>query len=102
MTVANDAPSHQNRSHLPQAMIDEVVELSLCEFTDKLLPTPRRLFLAQFLTSKMAGITEAFTDMIKNYKDRAWDNDRYYHPEDQLADEFMQIVNGGHSKNDVR
>ncbi|KAI1782029.1 hypothetical protein LXA43DRAFT_856227, partial [Ganoderma leucocontextum] len=75
------------------AMDGKVVQLSLPEFTDKLLPVPREPVSAQFPPRKMAGITEAFADMIENYEHRGWDNDQYDHPEDQLAVEFTQIIN---------
>ncbi|KAI1784470.1 hypothetical protein LXA43DRAFT_212365 [Ganoderma leucocontextum] len=75
------------------AMDSKVVQLPLREFADKLLPVPRELVSAQFPPRKMARITEAFADMIENYERRAWGNDHYDHPEDQLAVEFTQIIN---------
>ncbi|KAI1783813.1 hypothetical protein LXA43DRAFT_1129476 [Ganoderma leucocontextum] len=74
-------------------MDSKVVQLPLREFADKLLPVPRELVSAQFPPRKMARITEAFADMIENYERRAWGNDHYDHPEDQLAVEFTQIIN---------
>ncbi|KAM5535319.1 hypothetical protein V8D89_011004 [Ganoderma adspersum] len=74
-------------------MGDRVVHLSLHEFTNALLPVPQELVSTHFPPRKIAGITEAFADMAENYEGRAWDNDRYLHPEDQLAVEFTQIVN---------
>ncbi|KAM5536481.1 hypothetical protein V8D89_009917 [Ganoderma adspersum] len=74
-------------------MGDRVVHLSLHEFTNALLPVPQELISARFPLRNIAGITEAFADMAENHEGRAWDNDRYLHPEDQLAVEFTQIVN---------
>ena len=64
---------------------DKVVHLSLREFAEALLPAPQELVRVQFPPRKMAGITEAFADMVENYEDSAWDHDsdRYLRPEDQ-------------------
>ena len=71
---------------------DKVVHLSLREFIDAILPVPRELVSARFPPRRMAEVTEAFADMVENYKGRVWDHERYLHPEDQLAVEFVSGI----------
>ncbi|KAM5535310.1 hypothetical protein V8D89_010995 [Ganoderma adspersum] len=71
----------------------KVVQLSLLEFTDTLLPVPRELVDARCPSGKVARLTEGLTDMAEHYVVRGWANGRVEHPEVQLAHEFTQIVN---------
>ena len=73
---------------------DKVVHLSLREFAKALLPVPHDLVHARFSPRRMEKVTAELVAMVENYKDSAWDrdSDRYLHPEDQLAVEFVSGI----------
>ncbi|KAM5536488.1 hypothetical protein V8D89_009924 [Ganoderma adspersum] len=82
------------RSRSPRLMDGgKVVQLSLREFTDTLLPVPQELVDARCPSGKVARLTEGLTDMVEHYVVRRWANGRVEHSEVQLAHEFTQIVN---------